>query len=445
MKWLKFIFILFFVNTYAQEKGFTVTEGHKTVIPFKLINNLIFIPVNINGVELTFLLDSGVKQSILFSLDNKEVNFNDVEKVKFSGLGENIELEGLKSINNTVKIGKNYEDSQHTVFLILNEDINFSDHIGIPVNGIIGYSFFKNYPVQIDYLSKKITIYNDENLFRRKTRNFQKFPITLELSKPYLYADVEMTHERKNSKLLIDLGNSDAVWLFPTLIKDFVYNRPNIDDYLGRGFNGNIFGKRSRIHGLYLGKFSFSKPLVAMPDEYSIQHLTLVQERKGSIGSEILRRFSVVFNYPENTLLLKANKHYNDPFLFNKSGLDIKHDGMNWEQDLVKVQTKQKEQTGEQVYSAQQDFLYRFVLKPQFSIAGCRKESPCEKAGIRKGDQLLTINGKKASELSLEKINTFLKAEEGIYIQLELDRAGNTIKTGFYLQDPIPYQEQENR
>jgi hypothetical protein len=46
----------------------------------------------------------------------------------------------------------------------------------------------------------------------------------------------------------------------PTLIKDFVYNRPNIDDFLG-GFNGDIYGKRSRIHNFYLGDFRFENLL----------------------------------------------------------------------------------------------------------------------------------------------------------------------------------------
>ncbi|MEG0762175.1 MAG: peptide-binding protein, partial [Chryseobacterium sp.] len=95
----------------------------------------------------------------------------------------------------------------------------------------------------------------------KKIKKYKEFPISIERNKPYIFADIEMTNERKSSKLLIDLGNSDAIWLFPALIKDFVYNRPNIDDYLGRGFNGDVFGKRSRIHHFYLGDFKFEKPL----------------------------------------------------------------------------------------------------------------------------------------------------------------------------------------
>jgi hypothetical protein len=66
-------------------------------IPFQLINNLVFIPINVNGVELTFLLDSGVKETILFSLEEKnEISLKNIEK-SLSGLGSEDAIEGLKS------------------------------------------------------------------------------------------------------------------------------------------------------------------------------------------------------------------------------------------------------------------------------------------------------------------------------------------------------------
>ena len=447
MKGLKFLLLFFFIGLNAQN-GFKILEKEKTTIPFRFINNLILIPVYLNGVELTFLLDSGVSESILFSLENKEISFKNTETVKFTGLGENIEIEGLKSIKNQLKIGKDFEDSNHTIFIILNEEINFSDHIGIPVNGIIGYRFFKNHPIEIDYVKKKITAYSNPEKVKKRTKKFEELPISIELNKPYLLADVEMTQNKTHSKLLIDLGNSDAVWLFPSLIKDFVYNRPNIDDYLGRGFNGDIFGKRSRIHGLYLQNFFFLKPLTAMPDEYSIQHLKLAKDRKGSIGSEIFRRFTMILDYPNKKIYLRKNNFFNDPFLFNKSGLDIKHDGMQWEKDLVKVETQKKEfgSNSEIIRSEGEQFQYKFVLKPQYSVAGCRKDSPCQDAGIKKGDKIISVDDKKVSNLSLEKIMNILKeGENGKRINFEIERNQKRLNLQLILQDPIPYQEQENQ
>ncbi len=441
------LIFFFSLGLAKSQDGFQINnEQKKTVIPFQLINNLIFVPLNINGVDLTFLLDSGVSETVLFSLENKEVNFNDIEKIKFTGLGEDIDIEGLKSVNNLVSVGNNFIDNQHTIYIILDGGINFSSHIGIPVNGIIGYHFFKNHPIQIDYTHKKITVYQNDKFPEKKKKRYEEFPISIELNKPYIQANVEMSHTKTDSKMLIDLGNSDAIWLFPSLIKDFNYNRPNIDDYLGRGFNGDIFGKRSRIHGLYLGKFEFIKPLSAMPDEYSIQHLKIVKDRKGSIGSDILRRFTILFDYPNQKIYLKKNKHYADPFLFNSSGLDVKHDGMSWEKDLVKVETQKKENQGIEVYNTQssENFRYKFVLKPQYSVAGCRKDSPCEIAGLKKDDKIISINRKNASDYTLDKIYQLFKATDGTYIELKVERGTETLKIGFYLEDPIPYQENQN-
>lgn len=135
---MKFILLFFTLWTYAQGGFKIINNKNKTVIPFTLINNLIFVPVNINGAKLTLLLDSGVNETILFSLGNNDVEFRDVQKMKFTGLGENIEVEGLLSVNNKATVGKEFTDSNHTVYIILNEDFNFSSHIGIPVNGILG-------------------------------------------------------------------------------------------------------------------------------------------------------------------------------------------------------------------------------------------------------------------------------------------------------------------
>lgn len=435
-----FLWIFFFGIFVNAQNSFEIRDAKKAVIPFKLINNLIFIPVNINGADLTFLLDTGVAETSIFSLENQEIKLINVEKVKFSGLGGERSIDGFRSEHNLGRIGKNYVNDSMTVFIITDQDFNVSSHVGIPVNGIIGYHFFKNHPVLIDYGSKKITVYKDENAFKKKVKNFGNIDISIEKNKPYVNADVEMTHERKSSKLLIDLGNSDAIWLFPKLIKDFVYNRPNIDDFLGRGFNGDVYGKRSRIHNFYLGGFKFEKPLTAMPDEFSIQHVNLVENRKGSVGGEIMRRFTVGFDYAGQKLYLKKNRNFDDPFHFNMSGLDFQQDGLEWTKDLVNLPTKSAGNLSgaTEVFSSMR---YKFTLKPIFSIAGVRKDSPGEKAGLQKDDRLISINGKKTADMTLQKIMDLMKSEEGRTIEMLIERKNKPISIRFTLEDPIPYQE----
>lgn len=437
---LKFLLLGLLLSIFiSAQNTFELINTKKAVIPFKFINNLIFIPINVNGAELTFLLDTGVAETILFSLDNKELKLGNVEKIKFSGLGGSLSIDGLKSDRNMGKIGESMVNTSMSLYVIIDEEFNISSHVGIPVNGVIGYHFFKDHPILIDYASRKITVYENAALLERKVRKFEEFPMLIEQSKPYIFADVEMTKEKKNSKLLIDLGNSDAIWLFPTLIKNFVYNRPNIDDFLGRGFNGDIYGKRSRIHNFYLGDFKFEKPLTAMPDEFSIQHVNLVPDRKGSIGGEIMRRFTVVFDYSNQKLYLKKNRNFDDPFNFNMSGLDFKQDGLEWEQDRVKIETQKAAGVANEVY--RDSFQYKFSLKPIFSISGVRKDSPAYEAGLQKDDRVISINGDRTADMTLEKIIELMKSYEGRNITMVVQRKNEQLTLRFTLEDPIPYQE----
>ncbi len=438
----KHLFIWLFCSIFINaQNSFKMEDAEKTVVPFKLIANLIFIPVNINGADLTFLLDTGVSETSIFSLENQELKLPNVAKIKFSGLGGNVSIDGFHSDNNTARIGKNFVNRSMTVYIIVDQDFNISSHVGIPVNGIIGYHFFKDHPVVIDYSSKKITIYNNESLFRKKIKKYEEIDISIEKNKPYVFADVEMINERERSKLLIDLGNSDPAWLFPALIKDFVYNRPNIDDYLGRGFNGDVYGKRSRIHHLYLGNFAFEKPLTAMPDESSIQHVNLVEGRRGSIGGDIMRRFTVAFDYTHEKMYLRKNASFNDPFHFNMSGLDFRQDGMEWTKDLVALPARSKGSPSGGTEVINNNLQYHFVLKPVFSIAGVRKDSPADKAGLQKEDRLISINGRKTADMTLQKILEMMKSGEGKTIEMMIERKNKPMTLRFTLEDPIPYQE----
>lgn len=439
---LFWLVLLFLSQQYIAQTGFTVkNDSRKVTIPFQLINNLIFIPVEVNGVPLTFLLDTGVSQTLLFSLGDKEVNFKNVEQIKFSGLGGSTETSGLKSKSNMVKVTDDYVDYNHFIYIILNEDFNFSSYIGIPVHGILGYDFFKNNPIEIDYTFKKITIYNNDRIYKKRSKKFTEIPISIEKDKPYMMVDVKLSEKILPTKLLIDLGNSDAFWVFPGLAKDFIEKQPHIEDFLGRGFNGDVHGLRSRINEASIAEFNFNTPIAAMPDAKSIEHVQFVKDRKGSVGSEILRRFTVIFDYKNKKLLLKKNKNFEDSFRLNMSGLEFKHIGMKWERETVQVSQLEFNKTKSAASSEEfASFLYKLVLKPVYAIASVRVDSPAYNAGFKKDDVLESVNGKLTSGISLSELNEMMRHEEGKNFKFEILRNDVPLKFSFSLVDPIPYK-----
>ncbi len=440
------VFLLLFSSFINAQNSFEIFNDKKKVtIPFRQINNLTFINMKVNDVDLTFLLDTGVSETLLFSLENKEVQFKNVEKIRFTGLGGSDYIEGIKSTHNKIFINKDFGDSNHEIYLILDEDFNFSSHVGIPVNGIIGYNFFKDHLIKLDFEKHLITVYNEKYYPEKKFKSFEKLPITIEVKKPYIITEVQQTKSFFPAKMLLDLGNSDAMWLFPNRIPNFNYNRPNIDDFLGRGFNGDIYGKRSRMHAVKLGENTLNLPIVSMPSPESVQSLNFVKDRIGSIGADILKRFIIAFDYKNQFFYLKKTPAVKNPFKFNMSGLDIKHDGMRWENDLVKIDLPKnnKETTTNEinVYSEASNFQYKFVLKPEYSVAGVRENSPGFIADIRKGDKLIEINGKSTADMSLQQINEIFMSEENKTIKIRVIRNSVTLEKAILLKDPIPYQE----
>lgn len=433
--------ILFFVFLFSlpflgQERFLFEKEVDKVIIPFKLINNLIFIPINVNGVELNFLLDSGVEETILFSMeDKKEVSFFNVEKITLRGLGSEASIEGLKSTNNVLEIN-GLKSINHLLYIVLDQSFNLSSHIGIPVNGIIGYNFLRSNLVEINYEKKRVIVFKDTERNRKKIeKKFQTVPITVERSKPYIAGSIVINSKKIPVKLLIDIGNSDAIWLFENDEKSIKIPSKNFDDYLGRGFSGDVEGKRAQIEKFTFSKFEFDNPIIAFPDSSSIKNVRMVKDRAGSLGSEILKRFALVFDYPNQKMFLRKNNNFNDPFSYNKSGVEVQHNGLQWVQETVHLETIVK--TGNEVEfrdnKTVNDFKYKFVLKPIYIIANVRKNSPAAISGLQKGDVVVKINAKPAYQFTLEKINTLLKPEEEKWITFEVEREGKHLIFKFQL------------
>ncbi len=428
--------------------GFQLNGRSRIVISFQFVNNIIILPVTVNGVALSFILDSGVGQTLLFSTDDQSVNFNNVRKMRFNGLGGSEYVEGLVSTNNRFNIGQDYTDTNHTIYIVLNEDFNMSSHLGVSVNGILGYDFFENYPVEIDYVSRKIYIYPDIHAVKNIESRFSSLPITVEKNKPYAEAAIFINHKYVPVKMLLDLGNGDAVWIFPDVVPGFKFQSPYLDDYLGRGFNGDIRGQRGRIHSIKIGDDILPKPIVAVPDERSVAYISAVEDRVGSIGAEVLSRFHIILDYSGKTFYFRKNRYFNYPFKFNMSGIEVRHDGMEWSETLVKMEVATpynsneiNDINGTQVYNAPSRFQYKLELKPSYRIAGLWKGAPGEIAGLQEGDKLIALKGINVSRLSLENIYQILSSKEDRFVKIVIERNGLQLHMVVQLKNPLPYME----
>lgn len=423
------LFFLVYTSIAFGQEGFRFTSNKtKVSIPFKFANNLIVLPIKVNGVE----------ETILFSLDNKEeIELFEVQKVKLKGLGEMKPTEGLKASKNVLML-PGLECKNHDILVILDQEFNFSSSLGIPVNGIIGYHFFRNNMIEIDYSKQKIYVYNRQKFKKDKLKKYTPLEIVVENAKPYIQTLVTINDNPIHAKCLVDTGNSDPVWMFKNQSSAINIPDKNFDDFLGRGFNGEIHGKRARIEELTIEDFKFKKLISSFPDSVSISNVKMVKNRLGSLGGEILRRFNVVFDYQENKMYLKKNKHFNAPFNYNISGVNVHHAGLQWVSQQKTLLTELRVTSSDKSHYTEQsghELKYNFMLKPLYEISNVRRNSVAERVGLLKGDVIETINNKSVYRMSLSDINAFLKADAGQYISIRVKRNHKELFFHFLLEE----------
>ena len=424
------------------QSGFVLDQGvQKSKIPFQWVNNLIIVPIELNGIPLNFLLDTGVEETILFSLDDPDaVQFSTLEKVKIKGFGVSEPIDAYRADHNSIRIG-NAIDNDHKLYLILDQEINISASVGIPVNGILGAHFFKNFLVRIDYVKQRLVIGKSLQKIKRRSEQFTQLPLYLVQNKPYIKMSGCIQNTTQDLLQLVDTGNTDAAWLFPDSMPQTFYPMHTIRDYLGKGLSGAIYGERGRIDALKWNLFLVPRPIVALPDSLSLTHLVQVAQRTGSIGNEFLRRFHLIFDYAQQQLYVRANTDFDDPFRYNMSGIEVKHQGLQWIAKEKRADTRLT--YGEITFEGSSSSIknkinYQFELKPIYVVTAIRPNSPGALAGIQLGDVLLTIEKKEAHELSLDQINGYFKEYDGKSIELEFEHLGKPYKINLVLHDVLP-------
>jgi len=425
------------MHSFAQGK-FILQDSDQDKIKFKLINNLIVIPVNVNGVELAFILDTGVSKPIIFNFFNltEELQINQTELIYLRGLGEGESVEALRSRNNVFRIGQTISISQD-LYAIFDPSINFTPQLGIPIHGIIGYDFFKDFIVEINYSTKFLKIYDRDTYEPKKCKKCKTFDLDFYNFKPYITIDVVIDKDKIPVKLLIDSGGSDSIWLFEDDSKQISLPEKYFVDYLGRGLSGSVYGKRSSVEALYFGDFKLNKVNAAFPDLSSISFAKKFEERNGSLGGEVLKRFNVTFDYANRKITLKKNKNFRDPFYYNKSGIVLEHDGVRVVKEVDNnIDTRQlgiKSKTATD-FNLVNSGSYKYVLASAFTVVQVREDSPAEKAGLLVGDVILSVNNKHAHSFSLQEITQLFYGENGKRIKILIDRKGVQMRFDFRLQ-----------
>lgn len=374
--WLFFCCIIP-MQLQAQFIGYRIdNEESKAVFSFQVINNLVVIPVLMNdSVEMKFILDTGVRTTILTDGNNNHLDVAYNRPVKISGLGDSGEIDAFVASN--VKLQLPGITGRGQTLIVLGEDyLNLQSHLGQEVHGIIGYDFFNHFVVKIDYITRKISVYT--SIKEAKTDKFTKVPILIHGGRPYVEASAnQFDGTVASGTFLLDTGASHSLLLDPSADQGIKLPEKTLPTVVGWGLSGQINGKLGRLKSFNLHSFTFKNPLASFGDCMQPASASL-PNRIGSIGGELLSRFSVIFDYKSQVMYLKKNYQYKRGFEHNRSGIDLIADGES-------LRT--------------------------FKVFHVTANSPAAIAGIKEGDIIVAVDGKGAGQMELEELHGLFRSD----------------------------------
>jgi hypothetical protein len=363
-------------------------------IPFTLENRTIFLQVQAGGSRpYWFVLDTGWKYAVIDLAIAKSLHLNLGDQVDVSGGGKKTVMGNM--LNNSPFSLVGLKDFSQPLFLALPLN-DLAKANGHEFSGILGTDFSSEFVVEIDYLSRTITLH--DNMTYQYRGKGQSFPVTFNTAGwPEIQAAViDGDRPAREDKFVLDIGNS-AVPLI--LNRPFVESehllrpdRHTVPWLEGQGIGGGSDGSVGRIGGLQIGRFLIKNPVTVF--SRAANGLFAATESQGNIGAMILEKFKVILDYKNNRVILEPNARFDEPTDYNRSGLILEAVGEN----------------------------YR-----TFRIKAVADDSPASEAGLRMGDTLVAVDGQPVSELNLSELRFKLQRAKACELLVERDGARREI------------------
>lgn len=279
-----------------------LTTNGQEIIPFQLgEDNRIYIKGQINQSDTLYLVfDLGANITVLNKTKIKSKNVN----IKFDSIvtnnGGNGTSQEEKSFNNTVTIaGKNYGETDILGISYPEQDI---------LDGIIGWNFFRNKIVKINFESQEITIYDQ---MPKLSNSYNKNKIKFIDELPYMRTMVNRGNKKVHIWAMLDTGyNSTIKVYYDVVMKNKLMNQYQIiGESTTHGTDGNI----SRADWVLFPKF-----IIGGFEIYNIpSHLIKTEvesEIPALLGGNLLKRFHIVLDFKHKKIYMKPNSLINSSF-----------------------------------------------------------------------------------------------------------------------------------
>lgn len=356
-------------------------------LPFRIIDNNMFITIKINdSVEVEVAFDSGFPLNgiiIIDSVISNKLGLQYAGSVPLGGAGDESLLADIAGGATISLPGVSFKNQQ---VLVVRKTQRYEKWLA---SGIIGGTFLNTCVVEIDHEKSIINIY-ESNSFKTQTAG-KAFDIAFSQGIPIMDAFVKQQgNPPKKIKMLVDTGADVPFSLYSNGGLEFMPPPESPFSYISEGIKGDIHGHWARINAISFDSITMDNCIVAYPTR-GFDDVVATLGQNGFFGLDAQRRFTITFDYPHSRIFLKPNSHFNVPFEFNMAGLVL-----------------------------------RTLPDSSVEVIDVLPNSPGSKAGIKKGDLIVALNGRNTSSISyIEREQLFTRNNQ--LIQISINRDGHII------------------
>ena len=367
--------------------------GTQARIAIELLDNHVFVAVEIAGHALRFLLDTG-GVNLLAATAAQRIGLASIGALEARGPGEKSVGSGFARVERLVIGGAVALERQ---LLRVLDMPGFDDVEGVQVDGVLGVELFKRLVVRIDYAARELLLAD--------SAAFVAPPAAASLAITFFghFPGIAAELDGVAGQFWLDTGNRGGL----VLLVPFVEEHGLAERYatsplttIGWGIGGRAQGRLARGGRLALGAVVVDSPVLRLPLDnggaLAIRHVA------GNVGGEILRRFVVTFDYARRLVHLVANEAEGRPFDVDRSGLWINRHAKGAIVGAV--------------------------------MAG----GPADVAGLQVDDVIVAVDGETASAIGLDALRRRLaESPAGSRVTLDALRGDAAVQAALVLRDLV--------
>jgi hypothetical protein len=363
--------------------------------PFEITNNKPFVRVTVNGSgPQSFILDTGNNAASILArecADRLGLTRGAEQKAQI-GAGAGVDA-GISTADRPITYGVLGE-----TLTVATPTVLTLGHVarleGRRVDGLIGADFLARHVVTLDYAKSTITTQDPERY--APPAKATVVPLELDTGWPIVVGTVTPRGggEPISCRLIVDTGVRGVVTLFrPFSARNGLLDPQGglRDRVTGAGAGGITRGDVGRLASLALGAATFADPVATFSRD-TTGIFSLADPADGILGGELLRRHRVTFDCPHARLVLEPYANAPATFEYDASGLFLEID----DPERAKIR-----------------------------VLAVGPDTPAAEAGLRVGDEVVSIDGKKTPKLTLSDARVLLR--DPVVRKLEVRREDATL------------------